>query len=130
MLEVGKPWVEADADTAEAIDFLEYYAREALRWAHPPPALVPSPLPEDNELRYLPLGPAAVIPPWNFALAIMAGITAAALVTGNPVVLKPSPDAPVVAAHFVDLLLDLGLPSGVLNFVPGEGPTVGDRRDC
>ena len=125
VLEVGKPWVEADADTAEAIDFLEYYAREALRWSQPP-ALVPSPLPEDNRLRYLPLGPGAVIPPWNFALAIMAGMTAAALVTGNPVVLKPSPDAPVVAAQFVDLLYELGLPPGVLNFVPGDGPTVGE----
>jgi 1-pyrroline-5-carboxylate dehydrogenase len=65
VLEVGKTWIEADADTAEAIDFLEYYAREALRLASPAP-LVPSPLPETNELRYLPLGVGAVIPPWNF----------------------------------------------------------------
>ncbi len=125
ILEVGKTWIEADADTAEAIDFLEFYAREALRLAEPAP-LVPSPLPESNELRYLPLGVGAVIPPWNFALAIMAGMTCAALVTGNTVVLKPSPDAAVVAARFVDLMHELGLPPGVLNFVPGDGPSVGE----
>lgn len=126
IVEVGKTWIEADADTAEAIDFLEFYAREALRLAEPAP-LVPSPLPESNVLRYLPLGVGAVIPPWNFALAIMAGMTCAALVTGNTVVLKPSPDAAVVAAEFVDLMLELGLPPGVLNFLPGDGPTIGER---
>jgi 1-pyrroline-5-carboxylate dehydrogenase len=126
IVEVGKTWIEADADTAEAIDFLEYYGREALRLATPPP-LVPSPLNEDNFLRYVPLGVGAVIPPWNFALAIMAGMTAAAIVTGNTVVLKPSSDAAVVAAHFVDLLLELGLPPGVVNFVPGDAITVGEE---
>jgi 1-pyrroline-5-carboxylate dehydrogenase len=125
VLEVGKTWVEADADTAEAIDFLEYYAREALALENPAP-LIRSPLPESNELRYLPLGVGAVIPPWNFALAIMAGMTCAAIVTGNTVVLKPSPDAAVVAARFVDLLHDLGLPPGVVNFLPGDGPSVGE----
>ncbi len=126
IFEVGKTWIEAEADTAEAIDFLEYYGREALRLAQIPP-LVPSPLPEDNSLRYVPLGVGAVIPPWNFALAIMAGMTAAAVVTGNTLVLKPSPDASVVAAHFVELLHDLGLPHGVVNFVPGDARTVGER---
>lgn len=125
VLEVGKTWIEADADTAEAIDFLEFYAREALRFDDPAP-LVESPLAEFNVLRYLPLGVAAVIPPWNFALAIMAGMTCAAIVTGNTVVLKPSPDAAVVAAHFVDLMHELGLPPGVINYVPGDGPTVGE----
>jgi 1-pyrroline-5-carboxylate dehydrogenase len=125
VFEVGKTWVEADADTAEAIDFLEYYGREALRLATPP-ALTPSPLSEDNELRYVPLGVGAVIPPWNFALAIMAGMTAAAIVTGNTVVLKPSPDAAVVAAQFVDLLVELGLPPGVVNYLPGDALTVGE----
>jgi len=125
VLEVGKTFVEADADTAEAIDFLEFYAREALRLAHPPP-LVPSPNPETNELRYVPLGVGAVIPPWNFAFAIMAGMTAAAVVTGNTVVLKPSQDAAVIAAHFVDLMHELGLPPGVINYLPGEGATVGE----
>ena len=124
ILEVGKTWVEADADTAEAIDFLEFYAREALKLASPPP-LTPI-AGERNFTRYLPLGVGAVIPPWNFALAIMAGMSAAAIVTGNTVCLKPSPDASVVAARFVDLMHELGLPPGVLNFVPGEGPSVGE----
>ncbi|MEA2785169.1 MAG: 1-pyrroline-5-carboxylate dehydrogenase [Candidatus Eremiobacteraeota bacterium] len=124
VLEVGKPWIEADADTAEAIDFLEFYAREALRLASPPP-LTPI-AGEKNWLTYLPLGVGVVIPPWNFAFAIMAGMTSAAIVTGNTVVLKPSSDAAVIAARFVDLLHELGLPPGVLNYVPGDGPTVGE----
>ena len=124
VLEVGKPWIEADADTAEAIDFLEFYAREALRYASPPPL---TPIQgEKNWLTYLPLGVGVVIPPWNFAFAIMAGMTSAAVVTGNTVVLKPSSDAAVIAARFVDLLHELGLPPGVVNFVPGDGPTVGE----
>jgi 1-pyrroline-5-carboxylate dehydrogenase len=124
VLEVGKPWIEADADTAEAIDFLEFYAREALRYADPP-ALTPI-QGERNHLVYLPLGVGVVIPPWNFAFAIMAGMTSAALVTGNTVILKPSSDAAVIAARFVDLLHELGLPPGVVNFVPGDGPTIGE----
>jgi 1-pyrroline-5-carboxylate dehydrogenase len=124
ILEVGKGWVEADADTAEAIDFLEFYAREALRYANPPP-LTPVPG-EDNRLAYVPLGVGVVIPPWNFAFAIMAGMTTAALVAGNTVVLKPSSDSPVIAATFVDLLHEAGLPPGVVNFVPGSGRTIGD----
>ena len=124
VLEVGKSWVEADADTAEAIDFLEFYAREALRYANPPP-LVPI-AGEENRLEYVPLGVGVVIPPWNFAFAIMAGMTSAAIVAGNPVVLKPSSDAPIVAAQFVDLLHDVGLPAGVVNFVPGGGRAIGD----
>ena len=125
ILEVGKPWIEADADTAEAIDFLEYYAREALRLADPPP-LTPI-AGEQNYFTYLPLGVGVVIPPWNFAFAIMAGMSAAAIVTGNTAILKPSPDAAVIAAKFVALMHELGLPPGVLNFVPGDGPTVGEQ---
>jgi 1-pyrroline-5-carboxylate dehydrogenase len=124
VLEVGKPWVEADADTAEAIDFLEFYGREAIRYATAPP-LVPL-AGEENTLTYIPLGVGIVIPPWNFAFAIMAGMTAAALVAGNTVVLKPSSDSPVIAAVFVDLLHEAGLPPGVVNFVPGSGRTIGD----
>lgn len=124
VLEVGKPWIEADADTAEAIDFLEFYAREALRYATPP-ALTPI-AGEKNRLVYLPLGVGVVIPPWNFAFAIMAGMTSAAIVTGNTVILKPSSDSAVIAARFVDLLHEVGLPPGVLNFVPGDGATVGE----
>ncbi|HMD02076.1 MAG TPA: aldehyde dehydrogenase family protein, partial [Candidatus Baltobacteraceae bacterium] len=121
VLEVGKSWVEADADTAEAIDFLEFYAREALRLASPAP-LTPV-AGEENRLEYVPLGVGVVIPPWNFAFAIMAGMTTAALVTGNTVVLKPSSDSAVVAAQFVDVLEEAGVPPGVVNFVPGSGRT-------
>ncbi len=122
--EVGKSWIEADADTAEAIDFLEYYAREALRYDGPHPV---TPIPgEQNELVYIPLGVGVVIPPWNFAFAIMAGMTSAAVVTGNTVVLKPSSDSAVIAAWFVDLLHEVGVPNGVVNFVPGNGSVIGD----
>src|SRR5271168_4158133 len=121
--EVGKNWVEADADVAETIDFLEFYAREALRLAG---ATTPIQYPgERNQLRYVPLGVCAVIPPWNFPLAIMAGMTAAAIVTGNTVILKPSVDASTIAARFFTLLEELGLPDGVVNFCPGEGPGFG-----
>jgi len=122
--EVGKSWQEADGDTAEAIDFLEFYAREALRYDRP--AHLTPVRGEHNELRYLPLGVGVVIPPWNFAFAIMAGMTTAALVAGNTVVLKPSSDSPIIAAVFVDLLHEAGLPPGVVNFVPGSGGTIGD----
>lgn len=122
--EVGKSWVEADADTAEAIDFMEFYGREALRYAGKQPV---TPIPgEENELRYIPLGVGVVIPPWNFAFAIMAGMTSAALVTGNTVVLKPSSDSAVIAGWFVDLLHEIGVPNGVVNFVPGSGSEIGD----
>ncbi|HZH33528.1 MAG TPA: L-glutamate gamma-semialdehyde dehydrogenase [Pyrinomonadaceae bacterium] len=115
--EVGKTWAEADGDTAEAIDFLEFYAREMLRYASEQPLTKIEG--EDNRLGYIPLGVAAVIPPWNFPLAIMAGMTVAAVVTGNTVVLKPSSDAPTIAAKFVEVLQEVGLPAGVVNFVTG-----------
>ncbi|MGC9198573.1 MAG: L-glutamate gamma-semialdehyde dehydrogenase [Acidobacteriaceae bacterium] len=122
VLEVGKNWGEADADVAECIDFLEFYAREALRLdAATPPIQFPG---ERNSLRYIPLGVGAVIPPWNFPLAIMAGMTAASIVCGNTVVLKPSPDAPTIAAHFLSLMEEVGLPDGVINLIQG-GPNVG-----
>src|SRR5881409_967880 len=124
ILEVGKSWPEADADTAETIDFCEFYGREALRYAGPQPLVrIPG---EDNELRYIPLGVGAVIPPWNFPCAIMAGMTTASLVTGNTVVLKPSSDSPAVAAFFVEILREAGLPPGVVNFVTGSGAKVGN----
>ena len=125
-LEVGKSWPEADGDTAEAIDFLEFYAREALRYSEPHP-VVPMDG-ERNEMIYIPLGVGAVIPPWNFAGAIMIGMTAASIITGNTVVLKPSSDSAVIAAWFVDLLAETGLPAGVVNFVPGSGAEIGDFR--
>ncbi len=122
--EVGKSWAEADGDTAEAIDFLEYYAREALRYGSKQP-ITPYPG-EDNEVVYIPLGVGVVIPPWNFPLAILAGMTTAALVSGNTVVLKPSSDSPGIAAMFVDLMKEVGIPAGVLQFVPGSGREVGN----
>ena len=124
VFEVGKNWVEADADVAEAIDFLDFYAREMIRYAMPQPVL---PYPgEDNELRYVPLGVGLVVPPWNFPLAILAGMTSAAIVTGNTVVLKPSSDSPVIAAKFMEVFEEAGLPPGVINFLPGSGGTIGD----
>ena len=122
--EVGKNWAEADADVGETIDFLEFYAREALRLAAAaPPIQYPG---ERDELLYIPLGVGAVIPPWNFPLAIMAGMTSASVVAGNAVVLKPSSDAPTIAARFVEALEEAGLPDGVVNFCPGSGATFGN----
>jgi 1-pyrroline-5-carboxylate dehydrogenase len=122
--EVGKNWAEADADTAEAIDFMEFYGREMLRLAERQP-LTPYPG-EDNRLTYIPLGVGVVIPPWNFPLAIMCGMTTAALVSGNTVLLKPASTAPVIAAKFVELLESIGLPAGVVNYIPGSGSEIGD----
>jgi 1-pyrroline-5-carboxylate dehydrogenase len=122
--EVGKNWAEADADVGETIDFLEFYAREALRLAA---AKTPIQFPGERcELHYIPLGVGAVIPPWNFPFAIMAGMTAAAIVTGNTVILKPSSDAPTIAAKFMEVLEEAGMPAGVVNFCPGSGSTFGN----
>ncbi|TDQ40884.1 L-glutamate gamma-semialdehyde dehydrogenase [Aureibacillus halotolerans] len=126
MLEAGKTAAEADADTAEAIDFMEYYGRQMIALSETANAKL-TPLPgELSELQYLPLGTAVVIPPWNFALAITVGMTTAALVAGNTVVLKPASATPVVAYHFAKLLEEAGLPKGVLQYVPGSGSEIGD----
>ncbi len=122
--EVGKSWIEADADTAEAIDFLEFYAREMVRLAEEQPIVKIEG--EENELFYIPLGVGAVIPPWNFPNAIMAGMTSAAFVAGNTVVLKPASTAPAIAYQFMRILEDIGLPSGVVNFLTGSGAAIGD----
>jgi len=123
IFEVGKSWREADGDTAEAIDFLEFYGRESLRYAAEQPLTrIPG---EQNQLVYIPLGAGVVIPPWNFPLAIMAGMTTAAVVTGNTVVLKPASDSPAIAAQFFAILEEVGLPAGVVNFVTGSGAEVG-----
>jgi 1-pyrroline-5-carboxylate dehydrogenase len=122
--EVGKSWAEADGDTAEAIDFMEFYAREMLRYdASHPLTQMPG---ERDTLVYLPLGVGAIIPPWNFPLAILVGMTTAAIVTGNTVVVKPSSDSPGIAWQFWQLMDEVGLPPGVFNFVTGSGGTVGD----
>lgn len=123
--EVSKSWVEADVDIAELIDFCEYYGRQMLKLAGPQP-VVPFPG-EENEMRYIPLGVGVVIPPWNFPGAIMGGMTAAAIVTGNTVVLKPASTSPVIAAQFFKILVEeCGLPAGVVNFLPGPGGAMGD----
>jgi 1-pyrroline-5-carboxylate dehydrogenase len=122
--EVSKNWAEADADIAETIDFCELYAREALRLAD---AKTEVQLPgEHDQLWYIPLGVGAVIPPWNFPCAIMAGMTLASIVAGNTVVLKPSSDSPTIAAKFVEILEEAGMPEGVVNFCPGSGASFGD----
>ena len=121
VVEVAKTWSEADGDTAEAIDFMEFYGREMLRWSQEQPVTkVPG---EQNSLEYIPLGVGAVIPPWNFPLAIMAGMTMAGVVTGNTVVLKPSSDSPTIAAKFVEIVEEVGLPKGVVNFLTGSSAT-------
>lgn len=125
--EAGKNWAEADGDTAEAIDFLEYYAREMIRLSevnltHPLVKIDG----EHNLLTYIPLGVGVVIPPWNFPLAICAGMTTAAVVSGNTVLLKPASTTPVIAQKFVDLMHEAGLPTGVINLIPGNGSEVGD----
>jgi 1-pyrroline-5-carboxylate dehydrogenase len=122
--EVGKSWAEADADTAEAIDFLDFYAREMLRYDRPPqPTQLPG---ERDAVVYVPLGVGAIIPPWNFPLAICVGMSSAAIVAGNTVVVKPSSDSPAIAWQFFRLMEEVGLPPGVFNFVSGGGGTVGD----
>jgi 1-pyrroline-5-carboxylate dehydrogenase len=122
--EAGKPWNEADADTAEAIDFLEFYARQMLKLKDGVP--VESRPGEYNRYDYIPLGVGIIISPWNFPFAIMAGTAVAAIVTGNTILLKPASTTPIVAAKFVEVMMEAGLPSGVLNFVPGSGAEVGD----
>ena len=124
LFEVSKNWGEADADISETIDFCEFYAREALRFAQSkPPVQMPG---EYDSLHYIPLGVGAVIPPWNFPCAIMAGMTVASIVSGNTVILKPSSDSPTIAAKFVELLEEVGMPEGVVNFCPGAGGSFGD----
>jgi 1-pyrroline-5-carboxylate dehydrogenase len=122
--EVGKTWPEADADVAETVDFCEFYAREMLRLGGPQP-LVPT-AGEKNYLRYIPLGVGIVIPPWNFPMAILAGMASASIVAGNTVVLKPSSDSPAIAYKFFEVLEEVGVPKGVVNFCPCPGGSVGD----
>jgi RHH-type transcriptional regulator, proline utilization regulon repressor / proline dehydrogenase / delta 1-pyrroline-5-carboxylate dehydrogenase len=121
ILEVGKPWREADADVAESIDFCEYYADEAIKlMGHE--VNLPG---EDNHYFYEPRGVAVVIAPWNFPLAILCGMAAAALVTGNTVILKPAEQSSVVGAKLMECFQEAGVPPGVVNFVPGIGEEIG-----
>jgi len=124
ILEAGKSWVEADADTAEAIDFLDFYALEMLRYAAPQPI---TPVPgEENKLVYIPLGCGVAIPPWNFPMAILAGMTTAAWLAGNTVVLKPASVTPMMGWLYMDIVREAGLPGGVVNFMTGPGGSVGN----
>ncbi|MBI3209362.1 MAG: L-glutamate gamma-semialdehyde dehydrogenase [Candidatus Solibacter usitatus] len=124
ILEAGKNWQEAEADTCEAIDFCEYYARLMARLAKPEP-LVQMPG-EHGELQYLPLGVGIIIPPWNFPLAILVGMAAAALVAGNTVIIKPSSETPTIAAKALDVFLEAGFPPRSVSFLTGSGATIGD----
>lgn len=124
--EAGKSWVEADADTAEAIDFLEYYGRQMLLLNRVDDVILSRRNIERNEYRYIPLGVGAIIPPWNFPLAITCGMTSAAVVTGNTVLLKPASNTQVIAYMLVEAFMEAGLPKGVINFIPGKGSEVGD----
>ena len=123
-LEASKNWSEAEADVAEAIDFCEYYARQVLKWARPVP--ITSYPGEINESWLQPLGAGAVISPWNFPLAILAGMTMGPVAAGNTVVLKPSSQTPMVAAAFLEAAAAAGIPDGVINFIPGTGSGMGD----
>jgi 1-pyrroline-5-carboxylate dehydrogenase len=122
--EGGKPWNEADAQVAEAIDFLEYYAREMLRLKDGVEIYaIPG---EESLYTYQPMGVGVVIAPWNFPTAILTGMSSAAIVTGNTIVMKPSEFTPVVGSVVAEIFEEAGLPEGVLNFLPGYGSEVGD----
>jgi len=124
ILEVGKNWVEADADVAEGIDLVDFYGHEILRYAEEHPLVrIPT---ERNELRYIPLGVGIVIPPWNFPIAILAGMTTMTWAAGNTAVLKPSSDSPALAKQYVQITEEAGLPPGVVNLLTGPGSSIGD----
>ncbi|MFD2924614.1 L-glutamate gamma-semialdehyde dehydrogenase [Halobacillus naozhouensis] len=122
--EGGKPWKEADADTAEAIDFMEYYGRQMLEIDKG--VEVNSRPIENNRFHYISLGVGVVISPWNFLFAIMAGTTVASMVSGNTVLLKPASSTPIIAYKMMEVLEEAGLPAGVINYIPGSGKEVGD----
>ena len=122
--EEGKNWIEAIADTAEAIDFLDYYGRVMEKMDGP--ISIPTIPGEENNYWQIPLGVGIIIPPWNFPLAILAGMTTAAIVTGNTVVLKPASISTVIGAKFMEVMHEAGIPDGVINSLPGPGGEVGD----
>ncbi|PTX91497.1 proline dehydrogenase family protein [Opitutus sp. ER46] len=123
VLEAGKPWIEADADISEAIDFCRFYAAEMRRLDAPHiTQRVPG---EHNVQVYTPRGVGVVIAPWNFPLAILTGLAVAPLVAGNTVILKPAEQTSLIAAALTDLLLEAGIPAGAVNFLPGYGEDVG-----
>ncbi|WKZ82529.1 MAG: L-glutamate gamma-semialdehyde dehydrogenase [Acidimicrobiia bacterium] len=122
--EAGKNWAEAEADVAEAIDFVDYYARQALEMAEPIPVMsVPG---EENESHLVPIGAGVVIPPWNFPGAILVGMAMGPVLAGNTVVVKPASNTPVLGARWMEMLDEAGFPPGVVNYVPGPGGEIGD----
>ncbi len=124
--EAGKPYAEADGDTAEAIDFLEYYGRQMLKMTEVDKQILSRKNLERNQYFYIPLGVGAIITPWNFPLAILTGMTSAAIVAGNTVLLKPAATTQVIAYKFIEVLEEAGMPRGVVNLVPGKGSEIGD----
>ena len=124
--EAGKPWPEADADVAEAIDFLEYYGRQMLSLTRIDDHILSRRDIERNEYTYIPLGVGAIISPWNFPLAILTGMSSAAIVSGNAVLIKPASTTQVIAYKYVEVLEQAGLPKGVVSFIPGSGAEIGD----
>ncbi|MFW5913820.1 MAG: aldehyde dehydrogenase family protein, partial [Bacillota bacterium] len=124
--EAGKPYKEADADTAEAIDFMEYYARQMLELEEVDKKVLSRKHIERNEFKYIPMGVGAVITPWNFPMAIMTGMTTSAIVSGNTILLKPANTTQIIAYKLVEALEEAGLPKGVVNFVPGKGSEIGN----
>lgn len=124
VLEVGKPWAEADGDVGEAIDFCRYYARDMRLIAKP--IKVGNTPGESSKYEYLSRGVTLAIAPWNFPLAILCGQVMAAAVTGNTVIMKPAEQSSVIAAGLMDLIREAGFPAGVVNFLPGLGEEVGE----
>jgi 1-pyrroline-5-carboxylate dehydrogenase len=123
--EAGKNWAEAEADVAEAIDFVDYYARQAIRLAEP--VEVTFWAGEENESHLIPIGAGVAIPPWNFPLAILVGMAIGPVLAGNTVVLKPASNTPVIGARWMEMVADAGLPPGVINYLPGPGGEIGDH---
>ncbi len=122
--EAGKSWTEAEADVAEGIDFVDYYARQAIRLSEPVEVL---PWPgEENESHLIPIGAGVAIPPWNFPLAILVGMAIDPVLAGNTIVLKPASNTPVIGARWMEMVADAGMPPGVVNYLPGPGGEIGD----
>ncbi len=120
--ECGKPWAEADGDVAEAIDFCMYYAQQMRLLAAPVQCDYPG---EENSYFYQPRGVAVIISPWNFPLAILTGMTVAALVAGNTVIMKPAEQSSVIAVKLFEMIRDAGVPDGVVTYLPGTGEEIG-----
>jgi 1-pyrroline-5-carboxylate dehydrogenase len=122
--EAGKNWLEAEADVAEAIDFVDYYARQAVRLGEPLPVVDwPG---EENESHLIPMGAGVAIPPWNFPLAILVGMAIGPVLAGNTLVLKPASNTPIIGARWMEMVAEAGIPAGVINYVPGSGGEMGD----